>query len=626
MNATSKPSRQAPAASLQVVPQRLNSWKEIASYFDRDIRTVQFWEKKEGLPVHRHEHDSRSSVYALPSELEIWFAHRRKRPFAPEPEPAPSNSPEAPDDAATVLPFAPHMRSLAPQSVVGRVGLVLAALAIGSLTTLATLRLHRLSSANPANATTAKTAAVSPSQPFVLAVLPFQDISSASGHDLWVDGLTDDLITEFGRNSSLEVISGRSTMQLRDTHEPIASIASRLHASLLLEGTVAHTKDQIRVTVQLIDATHDRELWSQRYTRAAGDILSIQDEVASSITAAVTDKITGKPLPFELAQTSQHNVDSQTRLDYLTGNFFLNQRDEPGLLQAIDYFHRAIARDPNYAPAYAGLADCYNLLSVWGHMTSAEGFPQSREAALAALRLDPKSAEAYTALAFETFRYEWNFPHADAYFRKAIELNPNYAPAHHWYGQYLVDLRQFGPGLEELRKARDLDPLSPIMASDLADGYIYARRYDEAIAELKQIIQLYPNFVPAHDYLTAAYAAAGRIDDAAREAEINRQVSGDDGKLRFVRLQRLIQQRDLTQARREAQAFIREMPHYPVKRADLFFSIGDKEAGYAQLEQAIQERDWWMVTLSVDPTLDSVRQEPRFLAIQKRVGLPTGSN
>jgi TolB-like protein/tetratricopeptide (TPR) repeat protein len=618
MNVPGNTSRQASAPPLQVIPQRLNSWKEIASYFDRDIRTVQLWEKKEGLPVHRHEHDARSSVYAVPSELELWFNHRRKKSSAavsPADTPAPAGILALP----THLPSTPSPAALLP---LARPWVALAALAAGSLITLAGLRLHRAS--HPA--TQPKAPSSAPAPPIVLAVLPFQDVSPATSRDLWVDGFTDDLITELGRNSSLQVISRRSTMLLKGSPQPLAAIADKLHASLLLEGSVAHSKGETRITVQLIDAAHDRQLWSERYTRKTGDILAIQDEVASSITAAVTGKITGKAAPVDLARTSPRTVDPQARLDYLTASYFLNQRDEPGLLQAIDYFHRAIARDPNYASAYAGLADCYNLLSVWGRFTSAQGFPRSREAALTALRLDPNSAEAYTALAFETFRYEWNFPHAEAYFRKAIELNPNYAPAHHWYGQYLVDLRQFAPGLDELRKARDLDPLSPIMASDLADAYIYAHRYDEAIAELKKVIQLYPNFAPAHDYLSAAYSTAGRVDDAAREAEIDRQVSGTDGKLYFVRIQGLIQQGNLAQARREVADALRNMQLSPVKRADLYFSVGEKDAGYADLDRAIQQRDWWLITLLDDPSFDSVRHEPRFLAIERRVGLPTDRN
>jgi TolB-like protein/tetratricopeptide (TPR) repeat protein len=617
MNVPGKPSRPALAPPLQVIPQRLNSWKEIASYFDRDVRTVQLWEKKEGLPVHRHEHDARSSVYAVPSELEHWFNQRRKK--------TPGASSElhavSPTDAEVqALPVAPATRSIATQSPLRRLWLVIAALAVGSLATLLGLRLHR--SSHPTPATRAGSpAALSP--PVVLAVLPFQEVSPATSRTLWVDGFTDDLITELGRNSSLQVISRRSTMPLKGSPEPLASIASRLHASFLLEGTVAHDKGETRINVQLIDAAHDRELWSERYTRKTGDILSIQDEIASSITAAVTGKITGQAPPVDLAHTSPRTVDAKVRLDYLTGNYFLNQRDEPGLLQAIDYFHRAIARDPKYVPAYAGLADCYNLLSVWGRFTSKQGFPRSREAALTALRLDPNSAEAYTALAFETFRYEWNFPQAEVYFRKAIELNPNYAPAHHWYGQYLVDLRRFAPGLVELRKARELDPLSPIMASDYADACIYARRYDEAIAELKQVVQLYPNFIPAQSYLVSAYSDAGDLDAANSQAETYLQISGDDGPLHTVHLKRLVLEGKLAQARTEALPLLKKKVHLPVATADIYFGLGESEQGYAALERAIQQRDWWLVTVLDDDSFDSIRSEPRFLAIERRIGLPT---
>ena len=616
MSVFSKPSV-PPLQQAAPTPSRLNSWKEIASYFDRDVRTVQLWEKREGLPVHRHEHGSRSSVYARPSELDFWFSHRSRNIPA-----VPLLPLDALPVSSSIDPLEPiRKHGLLPQSRPARLWLGLAVLGVACVATTAAFRLHpAVRGMEPAPGP------VTAAPPSVIAVLPFQDISAPAQDNLWSDGVTDDLITELGRNGSLQVISRRSSMKFRNTHESPASIASQLHASLLLEGTVAHTKDEIRITAQLVDPAHDRELWSERYIHKTGGVLSIQDEVASSIAATVAGKITGKPVPVDLARSPLPVVDPQARVEYLTGKFFFDRRDEPSILQAVDHFQRAIARQANYAAAYAGLADCFNLLSTWGHFTSAQGFPRSREATLTALRLDPASAEAYTALAFETFRYEWNVPQAETYFHKAIELNPNYAPAHHWYGQYLVDLRRFDAGLGELRKAHDLDPLSAIIASDLADGYIYARQYAPAVSLLKQTLQFYPSFVPAQSYLVSAYADSGDLQAAGLQAEAYRQLSHDDGPLLLVRLKLQLLQGNLDEARRQAVPLLEEKKALPVGTADIYFDLGEKEKGYAALDQAVRQHDWWLITLLDDPSFDSVRDEPRFLAIERRVGLPVSDN
>lgn len=380
---------------------RLNSWKEIAAYFDRDIRTVQLWEKREALPIHRHGHSTRSSVYAFPDELDLWLRTRRQE--------RPSTAPES---AALPLPAPSSSRSLTLAASL----LAASLLAASTLITLSAWawRVHLRQQPS--------TLSLDPNQ--TLAVLPFDDLSADPSSNLWVCGFTDDLITDLSTTDHLQVISRRSVMPFQSTHDALPVIARKLHATLLLEGTVAHQSGTARITAQLLDPVHDRRIWAASYTRHTDDILSLQDEIAADITNAVTEKLTGTPPQPSSTATS---VDPQVRLAYLTGLYYLNRRDEPGILKAIDSFHQAISRDSHYALAYAGLADCYNLLAVWGKLPSAEAFPQARAAAQTALSLDPSSAQAYTSLAFETYRYEWNFSQAEAYFRKAIQLNPNYA-------------------------------------------------------------------------------------------------------------------------------------------------------------------------------------------------------
>jgi len=571
------------------VASRLNSWKEIAAYFDRDIRTVQLWEKHEALPVHRHEHSSRSSVYAYPPELDAWLRNRRQEKIAASPDPVVSKPPN------------PWLRN-------PRVGGLVAAVLLMALITWAWHLTHRQKEATPWSGTEQ-----------TIAVLPFEDLSESGSSGLWVDGLTDDLITDLGKQGRLQVISRRSVMQFKANHQPLPAIARQLQATLILEGSVMHENSRARITAQLLDAANDRQIWAESYTRNTDDILSLQDDIAGDIATKVTAKLTGAATQ---ASFDLHPVDPQVRLAYLTGHYYLSQRDEPGLLKAIDFFKQAIAKDPNYAPAYSGLADSYNLLAVWGSLPSAEAFPQARTAAQKALELDPSCAEAYNSLAFETYRYEWNFAQAETFFRKAIQLNPNYATAHQWYGEYLGDLRRFDESIAELRKAKELDPLSAIIGSDLATGYIHAARDNEAIAELQRILDLYPNFVPAHNYLASCYSDLGDWANAEKEALIYSRLTGNNSQFRVIRIEHDAHTGKLAQARTELTAYLQDKNLIPFQKAQMYFTVGENDKGYAALEQAFNEHSWWLVTLMVDPGFKSVPNDPRLQDLMKRVGLP----
>ena len=573
---------------------RLNSWKEIAAYFDRDIRTVQLWEKSEALPIHRHEHNSRSSVYAFPSELDAWLHNRRQD--------RPLNLP------AAAAPPLPHPRRQTSRLVLFASA---APLLVAALAALAWHLPHLR-----------ELAVLPPNQ--TLAVLPFEDLSAQDNHNLWVDAFTDDLITGLGTTPNLQVISRHSVLPFRSTHASIASIARQLHASLILEGAIAHQDGKARITARLIDPAHDRLVWAGSYTRPFSDALALQDEVATDITAAVSQRLTGRSAPPTLAERDSSDLsDPSVRIAYLTGLYYLSLRDESNLHKAIDSFQQAIARDPRYAPAYAGLADGYNLLTVWGSLSSREAFPKARAAAQTALSLDPVSAQAYTALAFETYRYEWNFPLAEAYFRKAIQLSPSYATAHQWYGEFLGDMRRFDQSIAELRKSRDLDPLSAIAGSDLAVGYCYAGRAPEAITELHRILALYPGFVPGHNYLATAYMDLDDFANAQKEAGIYTRLTADPTSQQVLRIHIDARAGRLPQARAELHTLLRAR-HSPTnfQQAQLYFAVGQPDQAYAALDRALREHSWWLITLMVDPSLAPVRNQPRLHHVMQRVGLP----
>jgi TolB-like protein/Tfp pilus assembly protein PilF len=456
-----------------------------------------------------------------------------------------------------------------------------------------------------------------------LAVLPFEDLSADSSSNLWIYGFTDDLITDLGTTEHLQVISRRSVMPFQSTHDTLSEIARKLHATLILEGTVTHQNGAARITARLLDAQHDHQIWASSYTRHTDDILSLQDEIAADITNAVTEKLTGS---IPQVNPNAHPDDPQVRLAYLTGLYYLSRRDEPGLLKAIHSFHQSIAKDSHYAPAYVGLADCYNLLAVWGKLPSNKAFPQARAAAQTALSLDPSSAQAYTSLAFETYRYEWNFPQAETYFRKAIQLNPNYATAHQWYGEFLGDLRRFDQSIAELRKATDLDPLSAIAGGDLAVGYIHAGRDPEAIAELHRILTLYPDFVPAHNYLASAYQDAGDWTSAQKEAETYTRLGGNPTNLQTILIADDARNGKITQARSELHTFLRHNHPGSFQQAQLYFAVHDPDDAFAALDKAYAEHSWWLVTLMVEPGFASAPEQPQLRKLMLRVGLPVPAN
>lgn len=587
---------------------RLDSWKEIAAFFDRDIRTVQLWEKKEGLPVYRHEHAGRPTVYSYREELDSWLRTRTHAKAAPAPEP-----PIA-DTAAPIPPVVAAVR------LEGRSRLLLPLLAVIALSTATITVLSVRHRAHPQPP---------PLSTGMLAVLPFEDLTPSAGKapaagpsDFVVDGLTDDVITDLGRSGQLPVISRLSVMQFHGQSESLPSIAAKLHATTVLEGEVARDKDTVQVTARLVDAVHDRELWAETYRRSDPSVIAWQDEVAAEISTAVAHTLTGATAA---ASYDARPVDPRVRVATLTGRYLWNQRDEPDMRRAIDEFRKAIALDPGYAPAWAGLADSYNLMAVWGSMRASEAFPQARADAEQALALDPSSAEGWNSLAFEVYRYEWDFGRADADFRKAIAANPNYAVAHQWYGEFLGDLRRFDESIAESRRAQDLDPLSAMVSCDLADAYMHAGRYAEAREVLRHVLSLYPNFQPAHGYLATIDGIAGDNAAAEKETALYAQMTGDVTGVKLMRASEESSGGQLTRARAEVDAYLATTAGAatpPYNKAELYFEVGETEAGYAALEKAFQERTWWMVTLMVDPGFAVVRRQPRFIAMEKRVGLP----
>jgi TolB-like protein/Tfp pilus assembly protein PilF len=568
---------------------KLSSWKEIAAYLDRDPRTVQLWEKQEGFPVHRLQHHARASVYAYTAEVDAWLRARSGQHV----------------EVAAAEPV--HERVM-PIPKLLRLVVYAAAASLFAATLVVWLQTRHDPPAQPA------------AERGALAVLPFEE--QVSTDDSLANALTEEVIADLGRSQRLRVVGHPSGGAEKGGLRSVLLVAKQLHVAFVLEGTVAEVGDQLQATVELLAAPEGNYVWGATYKRTIGDARLLPAEMASAIAGDVTRKITGFSPAADL---SRPNVNLRARRLYLTGRFYWNQRDLPGLRKAIELYEQALAIDPRYADAYAGLAEAYVLMTDRGVFTDAEAFRRAKAAARNALAIDSSCAEAHNALAFAMYRQDWDFARAEAEFRKAIALDSNSAVAHQWYGEFLGDLMRFDESINELRSARELDPLSPMVGSDLAEGYMHAGRLQEADAELRRVLDLYPDFLAAHRYRVEVALMRDDYSTAKAEAEIYVRRTGDTSALEEVEIRRLAAIGHLEDARttlHRALAAPARAAMDSFARAQLQFASGQTEQGYASLERAYRERSWWLVTMMVDPGFASVRTQPRFLEIARRVGLP----
>src|ERR1700684_4561464 len=360
-----------------------------------------------------------------------------------------------------------------------------------------------------------------------LAVLPLENLSGDASQNYFADGMTDELITDLAQISALRVISRTSVMVYKGgARKPLPEIARELNVDAVVEGTVLRSGDQVRVTAQLIETSTDKYLWSQIYEGEWRDTLALQNRVASAIADQIRINLTPRE---QAALKSAKAVNPEAYQSYLKGRYFWNKRTAEGLKVALAYFKQAIEEDPKYAQAYSGLADTYALSGDWQYavMTPKEAFPEAKAAALKALELDNTLGEAHNSLAFVLDGFYWVFDAAGKEFRRAIELNPGYATAHHWYAWHLSLLGRFDEAIAEMKKAQNMDPLSLIINADLAELLVLAHHYDESIAQSRKTIEMDPNFALAHNQLAQAYLQEHEYYKAVTELKKAVQLSAD---------------------------------------------------------------------------------------------------
>jgi TolB-like protein/Tfp pilus assembly protein PilF len=455
-----------------------------------------------------------------------------------------------------------------------------------------------------------------------LAVLPLESLSSDASQDYFADGMTDELISDLGQISALRVISRTSVMTYKHARKPLPQIARELNVDAVVEGTVLRSGDQVRITAQLIQASTDKHLWSQSYEGELRDTLALQNQVAR----AIADQIRINLNPQEQAALKTVRVvNPQAYESYLKGRYFWNKRSADGLKVALAYFHQATDEDPNYAQAYSGLADTYALLGDWQYavMTPKEALPKAKAVATKALELDSALGEAHNSLAFCLDGFDWDFDSAGKEFRRAIELNPGYATAHHWYAWHLSLLGRYDEAIPEMRKAESLDPLSLIINADLAELLVLAHSYDQSIQQSRKTIEMDSNFALAHIQLAQAYLAKHMNEEAVAELQKAVQLSGGSP----TSIANLARAYVATGKRSEAQKLLSDLKKrsspsssYAAEISVIYAALGDTDQAMNWLEKGYEER--FNPGVLLRPGFDPIRSDPRFEDLVRRIGFP----
>jgi TolB-like protein/DNA-binding winged helix-turn-helix (wHTH) protein/Flp pilus assembly protein TadD len=456
-----------------------------------------------------------------------------------------------------------------------------------------------------------------------LAVLPLESLSIDASQDYFADGMTDELITDLSQISALRVISRTSVMPYKRVRRPLPDIARELNVDAVVEGTVLRSGNRVRITAQLIQVPAERHLWAQSYEGDVGDALTLQSQVAQTIADQIRVKLNPRE---QAALKNKKAVDPGAYEAYLKGRYFWNKRTAKGLKTAVAYFHQAIEQDPNYAPAYSGLADSYALLGDWQYavMTPKEAFPKAKAAAIKALELDSTLGEAHNSLAFILDGFDWDLSAGGKEFRRAIELNPGYATAHHWYAWHLSLLGRFDEAIAEMRTAESLDPLSLIVNADLAELLVLAHSYDESIQQSHKTIEMDPKFALAHNQLAQAYLQKHMYDDAIAELQKAVQLSPDSPAF----IANLARAYVASGKRSEAVKLLsdlkkRSTPGYSnaAEIAVIYASLGDTDQAMSWLEKGYEER--FNPGVLLRPGFDPLRSDRRFQDLLRRIGLPS---
>jgi TolB-like protein/Flp pilus assembly protein TadD len=599
---------------------KLVSWKEIAVHLGREIRTVQRWEKTEGLPVRRHEHQKRSTVYAYASELDDWFKKRQPADdpeadaaFEPEPDIADGGQ-ESDDNDANLATQPPAVIAEDDSVAPSRAPRKRLAIALASLTVIA-----------------AAYAVLHWMQPGIfrpkkvrLVVIPFTNLSNDPKQDYFSAGLTDEMITRLGNldPQQLGVIAATSSTVLAG--KPIADIGRALNVQYALEGSVRRDSNHVRIDVQLIQVSDQTNLWAERYDRDLNDILAVQDDVGAAVAKKISLALNPSGSAGTQTPTKPRIVNPEAYDAYLHGRFYWTNRAD--IHKSIEAYKQAIQKDPQYALAYAGLANGYALMGQvpYDDLPPAEAKPKAKEAAEHALQLDPQLAEAHTALANVAFSYDWDFEKAEREFQRAVALDPNDATPHLWYGHYCIVRNRLTQALEENSHTLDLDPVSPVFNTVRAQIQYSARDYDAAVAQGMRVVEQYPTYWLAYIWLGSAYREKKMYPQALEQFSKGRQLSGDQPVMIALYGHTLGLSGDAAGARKA----LADLQHLAQSRyvsslyfASIHLGLGEKSDALDELDRAYKEHNDYLAYLGVDPIADPLRSDPRFMQLLRKIGI-----
>ena len=578
---------------------RLDSWKEIAAYLTRDVTTVQRWEKREGMPVHRHLHDKRGSVYALPEELDAWI-HSRNLPVD-EPEKKPE---------AEIPPIHPSNHgAMAARKT--RLWLALAAGLCLCLLAAAWLVFgHR---------TTIATVAVEP-RIRALAVLPLRNLSGDPAQEYLADGITEALIGRLSNIHDLRVISHTSVMRFKNPQVSIPEIARELGVDAVVEGSVMKEGDRIRVTAQLIRGTTDTHFWSETFDRQMSDALTLQSELAQSIAEKVEVTVTGQE---HQRLSAARPVAPEVYESYLKGRFALRQGNREGLQQSIPYFEGALNRDKTFAPAFLGLAEAYTGLgTVFAGVPPEETRPKVMDFARKALALDPDLVEAHVVLA-NVLQEEWHWAEAEAEYKRALALNPNNADAHSGFALWLLCQGRTDEAVAWIQSARALDPVG-VSGAGVSWILFQAHRYDDAIRESRSALATQPD--NALNLLGLGFALIANNKPADAIPVLEKAVSLSSGSPAATGV--LIRAYAHAGRRGDALRLLAELKrrakagYIPAAAfVNAYLGLGEYDEAFTALQQAYKEQSNILQFLKTHPYFDPIRADPRFAELVRRVGL-----
>ena len=453
-----------------------------------------------------------------------------------------------------------------------------------------------------------------------IAVLPFDNATRNADTEYLSDGIAEALINSLTELQQLKVIARSTAFRYKGKQVDPQAVGRELKVRTVLMGVVRQLGDRLNVQVDLVDATTGAQLWGEEYERKLADVLAVKQALVREVTEKLRLKLTGEQ---QQRLTQRDTTNPEAYQFYLRGRYYWNKRTAENLKKAIEQFQQAADKDPNYALAYVGLADCYLLLEDYAGTPASETFPKAKAFAQRALQLDSSLAEAHTSLAY-VYTNLWQWEQAEEEFKRSIKLNPNYSTAHHWYSIYLLDLGRNDEAMAEIKRAHELDPLSLIIGTTLTYAYFAEGDVNSSIAQCKRVIDLDPNFPRAHEYLGLAYLKQGRHSEAIAELQKAVELSGRERRP----LRELGYGYGISGKRAEALAALKELEgKYEKGRAigqDLaavYAGLGDKDQAFAWLEKDFQTRSGLLAWTRWTPAFESLRSDPRSADLLRRMGL-----